>query len=671
MSDVKNNKNNIIPKEYVVNVKAFAIFFVTLCIIDIVLFVITGATVNRNNAFILIFNFAFASVLQFIYIRFGKVGLNFIRVLVALIIFLTIAEVLIYQTYGTFMSPLSVVGNVSNVTANYSDEFVKVIAKNITFIIRFLIFYAAFIIVTNEYLVRKQELYIYKKYSAKTKTVNKIILLISFIVLIISLLLVVESNEFSYNVQKNGLKAALIKNTYRTNDGMILIDDKNVDLEIDESYLEKYNVLDIDYANLDRTGKDERCKNVNEYISRKMPSNKNEYTGIFKGKNLILICAEAYSHYVIDKDLTPTLYRLTNNGFKFTDFYVPSWGGSTTSGEFAFLNGIIPTNDIMCMKNTIGKDMRFTMPRVLKEQGYITAAYHNGSYKYYDRNLTHVENMGFDYYMANGNGLEKMAGSWADDETMIDTTFETYKDKGPFCIYYMTISGHAFYNDDEAPKVTKYIDRVKKVYGNKYPNQINNYICYQLHLEDALSKLIAKLEENNMLDDTVICMVSDHFPYGLNSDSFTDGVNYLPYLYGEDAFDEFGIDKNMPVLWCGSLENEHKSLVKSIDAPTSSLDLLPTLLNLFGATYDSRLLVGRDVFSDVEPMVIYNNGSFITDKGKYSKYLHKFIAKEGVKVDSKYIDKHIYESKNAFWYSIYVVLEDYYRYVFTNKALRK
>ena len=134
--------------------------------------------------------------------------------------------------------------------------------------------------------------------------------------------------------------------------------------------------------------------------------------------------------------------------------------------------------------------MCFTMPRVLKSEGYNTSAYHNGNYKYYDRNMTHRENIGFDEFIANGNGLEDIAGNWSTDEAMIGKTFDTYYDKKPFCVYYMTLSGHAFYNNSEDFRVTKSIKKVKEVYGDKYPEQVNNYICYQIYLEDALTKLI-------------------------------------------------------------------------------------------------------------------------------------------------------------------------------------
>lgn len=651
------------------NIKAFAIFFVALMTIDIVLFVVTSSNVDRNYLYLIVSNMSLAMIMQFFYIRFAKKGLYISSIIVAILLLFTIIEIILYKTYGVFMPLRSAINNAKNVRENYSDELLKVVANNITFIIRFIIFYAVFVVTTDEYLIRKHSIEKFSEQNGNIKKINYAVLIASILVFIISFIMIDKTNDFSLNVQKYGLKAGFVRSFYKSSESINVNTSANVVGIKTDDFLEKYNIMDIDFENLDESNVEESCRNVNRYMATRVPSNKNDYTGIFKGKNLILICAEAYSHYVLNEKLTPTLYRLTNNGFKFTDYYVPSWGGSTTSGEFAFLNGLIPSDATESMKNTISKNMCFAMPRVLKREGYNTGAYHNGNYKYYDRHLTHRENMGFDFFIANGNGLEDLAGLWATDEAMMEKTLETYKDSAPFCMYYMTLSGHAFYNDPDNFKVIKNINKVKEVYGDKYPDQVNYYICYQMYLEDAVSKLVEGLEKYGLLDDTVICMTSDHFPYGLNSASFTKGVNYLPYLYGKEELDEFDLDKNMPILWCKSLEDEHLSLNKVVDDPTSTIDLLPTLFNLFGAEYDSRLIAGRDVFSEEVPFVVYNSGSFITKEGKFSKRTNRFVPNDGVEVSKEYVELCKEKARNLILFSAYEVIGNYYDYVFTNEKL--
>ena len=324
-------------KVYMANFKAFAIFFAVLMITDIVLFIVAGGNVERNYLFLVLSNILLAGILQFLFIRFGKKGLYVVEIILAVVMLFTIMELLLYKTYGIFMPIGSAINNAQHVTENYSNELLEVVANNMTFIIRFVIFYAAFLVTSNEYLIKNQEIKVFDDLPFKERKINYAVFIMSIVFLLISFLFIDSSNDFTYNVQKNGVKAAFVKSFSKSGDSIKFTSTNVAETIAKDDILEKYNAFDIDYKNLDVGNLDERCKNVNEYVASRTPSNKNEYTGIFKGKNLILICAEAYSHYVINEELTPTLYRLTNNGFRFTDYYVPSWGGSTTSGEFAFL----------------------------------------------------------------------------------------------------------------------------------------------------------------------------------------------------------------------------------------------------------------------------------------------------------------------------------------------
>ena len=171
-----------------------------------------------------------------------------------------------------------------------------------------------------------------------------------------------------------------------------------------------------------------------------------------------------------------------------------------------------------------------------------------------------------------------------------------------------------------------------------------------------------------LIDDTVICMNSDHYPYGLYNNSFTEDFDYLPILYEKSDMDKFDRDKNMPIIWAKCLEDENIILNKIISEPASSLDLVPTLLNLFGLKFDSRLLIGRDVFSGLEAIVPYNNGGYITSKGrKYSELSPKFNIYEGLEIDNDY-EEHMDDIvRNYNVFSKFIVDNDYYDYIFSNK----
>ena len=108
----------------------------------------------------------------------------------------------------------------------------------------------------------------------------------------------------------------------------------------------------------------------------------------------------------------------------------------------------------------------------------------------------------------------------------------------------------------------------------------------------------------------------------------------LSELYGYNVTTSFERDHSRLILWSGCLEKMEPIIV---DSPTSSMDILPTLSNLFGTEYDSRLFVGRDVFSDAEAIVFNSSYDWKTDYGTYYAGKGKFIAKEGVTVPENYV----------------------------------
>lgn len=205
---------------------------------------------------------------------------------------------------------------------------------------------------------------------------------------------------------------------------------------------------------------------------------------------------------------------------------------------------------------------------------------------------------------------------------------DTYLDsEQPFSIYYMTVSGHCIYEKDSVYTKDN-LEYVRSILGNKYKDTTTYYLCYQVELEYALQTMIAKLEDAGIADNTVICLTSDHYPYGLeNTKTFGNTQDYVADLYGYEVKTDWGKDHNSWIIWSGCLENEYKDMVCEIDTPTYSLDIVPTLSNLFGLEYDSRLLVGRDVFSEQEPLVLWNNHSWITIEGKYDSKKTKILSK--------------------------------------------
>ncbi len=467
----------------------------------------------------------------------------------------------------------------------------------------------------------------------------------------------VVQTETADNAGDSGVSTSGIDVEVGIEEASVAVTDEVVSTEAVVDY--GYNVMNIDFDELIAETSDEEIRSIHEYVNSLTPSNKNEYTGLFEGKNLITICAEAFSMQVINEDLTPTLYRLANEGIKFTNFYQPAWGGSTTTGEYALLLGLVPTHDISSMLDTVGDNMYFTTGNQFQRLGYTSLAYHNGNNEYYDRELTHP-NLGYDSYLAWGNGLEDLLEEWSQDNDTFRATLETYIDRQPFNVYYMTMSGHCTY-DKYNPLVEENYEEVKAYYGDTYKETTLYYFCYQLELEKALTTMVDMLEEAGIADDTVIVLCADHYPYGLGqSSTFNNSEDYLLDLYKVDSYDGFVRDKTALIIWSGSIEG----MGLEVDTPTSSLDVLPTLSNLFGLEYDSRLLVGRDVFSDDEPLVMWADYSFLTEKGWYNADTGVFLPTTDEEVDDEYIARIETIVQNKIAFSAAVPRVDYYGILF-------
>ena len=155
------------------------------------------------------------------------------------------------------------------------------------------------------------------------------------------------------------------------------------------------NVLDIDFAALAEAEKNKEIKTLHEYFASEEYTLKNEYTGMFEGYNLILITAEGFAPYAMQEGLTPTLLKMANEGFVFKNYYSPIWMTSTIDGEFVNCTGLLPDR-YYSLRRMIGHDMRFCFGHMFGELGYLTNAYHNHSYSYYDRDETHPS-MGYTY----------------------------------------------------------------------------------------------------------------------------------------------------------------------------------------------------------------------------------------------------------------------------------
>ena len=431
-----------------------------------------------------------------------------------------------------------------------------------------------------------------------------------------------------------------------------------VSQEVSSSYAEYgYNVLDIDFDELAEKETDESIKAMHQYVAAQQPTQKNEYTGMFEGKNLIMLSLEGFSGKVIDPEFTPTLYKMTQQGFKFNNYYHSSWGGSTASGEYTNLTGNV-YNTPACLEMSASTSQPFTMANQLAKKGYSCYGYHNNTYTYYHRNLSHP-NFGYTF-KGLGNGLVLPTDHWpASDLEMAQATIDDYINQQPFHAYYMTVSGHANYYFTSNYMSSLHHKDLPEKYKN-YSESLKAYLACQYEVELMLEYLVERLDQAGILDDTVFVMAPDHYPYGLKDPE-------LSKLYGlseKNIRINFDIYKNSLIIWNSSMETP-----VTVDKACCASDILPTLLNLWGIDYDSRLLIGKDILSNsigIAHVQIFQY-DWITDEGQYYQSQKRFIPNESCTMTKDEIKTYTEEItqivKARTGFSKQILEKDYYSYI--------
>ena len=349
----------------------------------------------------------------------------------------------------------------------------------------------------------------------------------------------------------------------------------------------------------------------------------------------------------IDPNLTPTLYKLANIGFNFTNYWT-MYPSNTTNGEYSNLTGLVPDiskpksngSFVFSLKNT----MNMNIANFFNAQGIPSRAYHNHTGSYYKRQETHP-NLGYEF-----KGKYEIGGlsGWPEsDLIMMEKTVGDYINDERFHTYYMTVSGHHNYRfggyNSIVEKNKDYVENLDMDEAAKA------YLATHIELDLALEYLIDQLQQAGKLANTVICLTTDHYPYGL-TDSQYKGMLGHSIKYG-------GLERHESdlIIW-----NSQMPTV-TIDKPCCQVDVLPTLLNLFGFNYDSRLYSGTDILSDSFGLAMTSNQSFITDKIVYnSRYEKVYKLDENWEMPEGYLDACIQLVKNRFSIASNILNHNFY-----------
>lgn len=612
---------------------------------------IIGNIFSVNTLIVILFSIPFIVIFSTITTLFNeKVNRVLNIILVSALTLVTLAQIVYYNFYDSIFSFFSLTTGTGQVM-QFWQMIIDVILRIWYIFVIILVPYILYLVFNKKFNYKRPN---------KTLIISEVL---AFILSFTGIFLVVKfDNKGIYSlrrllfsthapmltIDKTGLLTMESIDVYRYVFGFeeeIYIEEKEEPIIKEET--KEYNIYNIDFDKLISETNDKNLISMHKYFKSVEPTEKNKYTGLFKGKNLIFITAEAFDTIAIDKDITPTLYKMANNSFVFNNYYQPLYPVSTSDGEYMNLISLIPKEGIWSFRKTSELSMPLGIGNMFKKEGYNAYAFHNHTYKYYERNKSHP-NIGFNYYGC-GNGLEKKMNCkhWPNsDLEMVEASFDYFlEDDKPFLTYYMTVSGHLnynFYGNNMASRNKKAVKNLN------YSDAIKAYYATQIELDKALEKLLKTLDEKNLLEDTLIVLGPDHFPYGLT----TKEMNEVSKTDRGDKFENY---HTTLIMYNPSIERTE------INKVVSGLDLLPTIYNLYGIDYDSRLLMGRDIFSDSEGLAILSDRSWITNKGTYNSVSKKFTSTTDEEVSKEYIDEINSIVYQKFSMSSLILDYDYYK----------
>ena len=588
--------------------------------------------------------------------------------LVAAQVLLAEVQLVYHCIFGDFM-PVSQIGMGGNVVVNFNSQLLYGIRQNLLKILLLLL--PLIVVILCLILRRAQALKLRLRWK---QALASFAVLLALLLTVTGLMYVGRDNAFSAyrtftnvntstdsSYKKIGMLATTVQELRYmlfSGSGSIMITPSSLNIsDVPRTYSSNsYNVIEsIDFTALADSTDSDILKATDEYLSNATPTRKNNYTGLLKDYNLITICAESFCPWFISEELTPTLYKLSHTGILFENYY-GTFQSVTTNGEYTMCMGLYP--DMSRTKtdssfNVAGTNyLPFCLGNALKGMGYQAWGYHDYIGDFYNRNITHA-NMGYTFKAAD-SGLAMKIDWPSSDLEMMEASIDDYINSGePFHAYYMTFSGHYQYNWDNAMSA-KNRDAVKDL---PYSEPVKAYIACNLELEYALEYLMQRLEQAGVADKTCIVLTNDHYPYGLTEDEYNE-------LAGQTLDTTFEKYRNSFICYVPGLS---ENIV--VDEYCSTADILPTLLNLFGVDYDSRLLAGTDVLSSGLHVAVLSDKSFLTKTFRYDAGTETVIpADENTTVSDELAEAYRLYVDSRFQLSGNILNSDYYAHVFSKES---
>lgn len=334
----------------------------------------------------------------------------------------------------------------------------------------------------------------------------------------------------------------------------------------------------------------------------------NEMTGLFEGKNVVFVLAESLSNRAIDENMTPTLYKMIQEGLYFENYYSPTYKASTSDSEFVVNTSLVPSISYGTTSyDFANNEYPNSIANRFKEAGYTTQSFHSNTGDFYNR-FNYHRALGYEmFYDQKALGLDFLEEweymvNWPSDISLMEASADIFLQNEKFFSYILTTNGHTPYTTQRTELAANY-EYVRPFVSEEADEEIVYYYAAQNAFDDSMACLIERLEEAGELDDTVIIIFGDHYPYPIHHDKI--------WAYDDtDAWNWQELHQVPLIMWTPGMESQTVSKVMS------SFDLAPTMANLFNLNYDYYHAFGIDIFSDEDALVVFSNYGWITEHAR-------------------------------------------------------
>ena len=441
--------------------------------------------------------------------------------------------------------------------------------------------------------------------------------------LFIPTLLGSANNELSWNTWRNP------RNIY------ISFNDNNKSMSLSGLYEYTFRNFYVTYIREKKTNNEEEKDFLDVVYNTPEDNYNTKYTGMFKGKNIVLLQLEGIDSWLFNENDTPTLYGMLNNSFVFNNHYsYYNGGGSTFNSEFAVNTGFLTPVSYTQNAYTFNKNaFDYTLAKLFKQDGYSVNAFHMNTSEYYSRGVNY-SNWGYDnYYGLKDLNVYENAEYELDRELVLNETFreKLVPEEGNFLDYIISYSNHTPFSSTKG--VCKKILELSYTPEDVALMSLTEEDCARIQAKETdymVSLLIELLKEKGVFDNTVFVVFTDHYLYTISDQSILDKyketdnnlINHTPFF-----------------IYCGDMKKTN------INQVTSQLNILPTILNLFGLEYHPNYYIGEDALNPN-----YSGYVFFSD---YSWYDGNVYVDGGVVTNGKYMDPVALEEKN--YYINYVI----------------